>query len=39
MKWNSTAMEKAGFKVGIDELHNNSLNIEEVVTDAHLGIE
>ena len=39
MKRNSTAMEKAGFEVGIDELQNMSLNIEEVVTDAHFGME
>ena len=39
MKRNSTAMEKAGFKARIDELQNKVLNIEEVVTDAHLGIE
>ena len=38
MKRNSAAMEKAGFKARIDELQNKGLNIEEVVTDAHLGI-
>ena len=38
IKRNSTAIEKAGLKAGIDELQNKVLNIEEVVTDAHLGI-
>ncbi|KAH3880699.1 hypothetical protein DPMN_004621 [Dreissena polymorpha] len=34
----STNMEKVGFEQALQELTDNNIAVEEVVTDAHLGI-